>query len=239
MNKKLKLYSTIFIVALVIPIITSVVKYDTSSFSDPKEKLEYTEEPQDYVINEKVNDEGQVVEKSRKPELAFSVNVEPIETPNGKVLMSESFGQRYKVNMQTVSLALPLDKVKAENSSLYYVWASVVLIAIVVGGVLGIWTLWLVFKVIRNVRRGEIFVAQFATLLDKLGKLLVVYYVMEFVIGFVFAQYCIHNIHIAGYRIVFHDMSNGMYFFTGLGLMIISQIILMGKELKDEQELTI
>ena len=43
MNKKLKLYSTIFIVALVIPIITSVVKYDTSSFSDPKEKDDYSD----------------------------------------------------------------------------------------------------------------------------------------------------------------------------------------------------
>ena len=30
-----------------------------------------------------------------------------------------------------------------------------------------------------------------------------------------------------------------MYIFTGLGLMIISQIILMGKDLKEEQELTI
>jgi hypothetical protein len=30
-----------------------------------------------------------------------------------------------------------------------------------------------------------------------------------------------------------------MYLLTGLGLMIISQIILMGKDLKEEQELTI
>lgn len=153
--------------------------------------------------------------------------------------MSESMGQRYKVNMQTVSLSLPLDKVKAENSGLYYVWRSVMLTAIIVGGVLGLWMLWLVIKVVRNVRKGEIFVAQFATLLDKLGKLLVAYYVMDFVVKYVFAQYCIHNIHIAGYHVVFRNTTNGMDLFAGLALMIISQIILMGKELKDEQELTI
>lgn len=239
MNKKLKLYCTIFIVALIVPFFTSVIKYNPSSFSDPHEELEYTEEPQDYVIYEKVNDEGKVVEKSHKPELTFTVNVEPSMSPDSKVLMSKSFDQRYKVEMQTVSLKLPLDKVKANNPTLYYVWASIMATSIIVLGLLTLWMLWLVIKVVRNIRRGEIFVAQFAALLEKLGKLLVALYAMDFIINYVFAQYCINNIHIAGYRIVFRDMSNGMYFFTGLALMIIAQIILMGKELKEEQELTI
>jgi hypothetical protein len=38
---------------------------------------------------------------------------------------------------------------------------------------------------------------------------------------------------------VFKNECNSMFIFTGLALMIISQIILMGKDLKDEQELTI
>lgn len=241
MNKKLKLYSTIFIVALIIPFFTSVITLNhASSYSvDSDGKLEYVEEPGDYIMSEKVNDEGKVVEKFNKSELTLTVNVEPVKTMDGKVLMSESMGQRYKVNMHTVSLVLPLDKVKAENKGLYYTWRVVMLISIIVLGVLGIWMFWLVLKVVRNVRKGEIFVSRFATLLDKLGKLLLAYYVLDFVISYAFAQYCIHNIHIAGYNIVFRDSTNGMYFFTGLALMIISQIILMGKELKDEQELTI
>lgn len=240
MNKKLKLYSTLFIVALIVGVFVSTVRFEKYSYASSEDtRLEYVEEPTEYVLSDKINDEGKVIEKNRKPELAFTVSVEPVKNLDAKVLMSESMGQRYKVNMQSVSLALPLDKVKAENSGLYYVWRSVMLIGIIVGGVLGIWTLWLVYKVVRNVRRGEIFVAQFATLLEKLGKLLVAYCVMDFVVKYVFAQYCIHNIYIAGYHIVFRNTTNGMDLFTGLALMIISQIILMGKELKEEQDLTI
>ena len=47
------------------------------------------------------------------------------------------------------------------------------------------------------------------------------------------------QVKIAYYNIEFMNESNPMLIFTGLALMIISQVILMGKELKVEQKLTI
>ena len=47
------------------------------------------------------------------------------------------------------------------------------------------------------------------------------------------------RVKIAYYNIESMNESNPMLIFTGLALMIISQVILMGKELKEEQELTI
>ena len=44
---------------------------------------------------------------------------------------------------------------------------------------------------------------------------------------------------LADYAVVFQNNCNNMYIFTGLALMIVSQIILMGRELKDDQALTI
>ena len=47
------------------------------------------------------------------------------------------------------------------------------------------------------------------------------------------------NIKLAEYDVVFQNNTNSMLIITGLALMIISQIILMGKDLKEEQDLTI
>lgn len=54
-----------------------------------------------------------------------------------------------------------------------------------------------------------------------------------------FTQYLIRNIELAEYEVVFTNDTNQMYILTGLALMIISQIILMGKDIKDEHDLTI
>jgi hypothetical protein len=43
----------------------------------------------------------------------------------------------------------------------------------------------------------------------------------------------------ADYDIVFCNTSNIMYIISGLAFMVVSQVILMGKELKDEQDLTV
>nr|MCR4701646.1 hypothetical protein [Bacteroidaceae bacterium] len=71
------------------------------------------------------------------------------------------------------------------------------------------------------------------------GILLTVLYLFQFIGSYVIMQYFIREVRLAGYYIVFRNDCNSMYIITGLALMIISQIILMGKDLKDEQDLTI
>ena len=102
-----------------------------------------------------------------------------------------------------------------------------------------VWIFWMVFKLIVKIRSGEIFVTKVAKYLETTGYLLSFIYLYELVVSYIITQYFIDNIHLADHSIVFVDESNSMYLLTGLGLMIISQIILMGKDLKEEQALTI
>ena len=78
-----------------------------------------------------------------------------------------------------------------------------------------------------------------AKYLEITGILLSFLYLYTLAISYLTTQYFISYIHLADHSIVFKNECNSMYILTGLGLMIISQIILMGKDLKEEQELTI
>jgi hypothetical protein len=71
------------------------------------------------------------------------------------------------------------------------------------------------------------------------GILLAALYLYDLTISYILYLFYAKNIYLADYYIVFKNESNIMYIITGLALMIISQIILMGKELKEEQELTV
>ena len=73
----------------------------------------------------------------------------------------------------------------------------------------------------------------------RLGWLLVVLYVSQYLIAYISAKHLMHYLVLADYAVVFQNNCNNMYIFTGLALMIVSQIILMGRELKDDQALTI
>lgn len=103
-------------------------------------------------------------------------------------------------------------------------------------------TLWLFYLIVRlfiSVRRGEIFVSRVARYLETTGWLLVVLYVSQYLIAYISAKHLMHYLVLADYAVVFQNNCNNMYIFTGLALMIVSQIILMGRDLKDDQALTI
>ena len=78
-----------------------------------------------------------------------------------------------------------------------------------------------------------------AQYLETTGILLTTLYLYTFAVSYISTQYFISHVHIADYYIVFKNECDSMYIITGLALMIISQIILMGKELKEEQDLTV
>ena len=232
MNKKLKIYSTLFVVAIIIVGVTSTFHYNTYSWSsDSEEKLELVECPKEIMSSDTLAD-GAVVTK-RHPYIGYEVNVEPRNYPNQKILLSKCIGQTYRVNMKKVNLEVPASNVHS------YLPMILILSSLLVAIIVAVWIVFLVYKLIRNIRKGEIFVTKVSRYLETTGILLSVLYLYTLIISYITTQYFIHNIHIADYYIVFKNECNGMYILTGLALMIISQIILMGKDLKEEQELTI
>ena len=232
MNKKLKIYCTLFVVAIIILAVTSTFHYNYYTWdSNSEEKLELVESPSEFMSTDTLAN-GQVVTK-RHPYIGYEVNVEPRNYPNQKILLSKSDGQTYRVNMKKVNLEVPASDAHS------YLPMILILSSALIAIIVAIWIVVLVFKLIRNIRKGEIFVTKVSRYLETAGILLSVLYLYTLVSSYITTQYFIQNMHIADYYIVFKNECNGMYILTGLALMMISQIILMGKDLKEEQELTI
>ncbi len=232
MNKKIKLYTTLFVVAFIVYVITEVFHFNKSCyFSSEDEYMEIIEEPKGFVQRDNLPN-GSTTWRSAI--LSYEVYVQPKTNRDDKVLMSHAFDQDWRVDMKKIAVVKPWDNASKDYATIAFIVAGFV---IVTGFVL--WLLWIVFKTIRSIRRGEVFVTEVSHNMELVGKLLVAYYIYDFIVGFLMTLYYIENIHIANYYIVFHNDANIMYIFTGLALMIISQVILMGKELKEEQELTI
>jgi hypothetical protein len=232
MNKKLKIYSTLFVVAIIILAVTSTVHYSNYTWdSNSDEKLELVESPSEFMSTDTLAN-GQVVTR-RHPYIGYEVNVEPRNYPNQKILLSKSNGQTYRVNMKKVNLEVPA------SDAYSYIPMILILSSALIAIIVAIWIVVLVFKLILNIRKGDIFVTKVSKYLETAGILLSVLYLYTLVSSYITTQYFIQNMHIADYYIVFKNECNGMYILTGLALMMISQIILMGKDLKEEQELTI
>ena len=159
--------------------------------------------------------------------------------PQDKVLLSrykkyptQTEAEVYKIEMQKVKASIPMEK--ADSTVTYIVgiiWAGAFL--------LYAWLLVIIIKLVLSIRRGEVFVSKVSKSIEKIGILLAVIYLFDLLCGYLLYSYFISTLHIAQYDIIFASSANEMFLIMGLVLMILSQIILMGKEIKEEQELTI
>ena len=232
MTKKLKVYSTLFVVALIVLFMSNTFRYWSRGWSPaPDNKMEFAEIPAEYMTRDTLED-GETVSYGH-PYVTYELNVHSWSRPDHKVLLSTAQGQTYKVDMKKIKVSIPTSRVASEVP-MYVIGSSAILASIVC-----FWILWLVIDLISRIHHGEIFVAKVARNLEITGILLSVLYLYQLATSYLVTQYFIANIHLADHSIVFKNECNSMYIFTGLGLMIISQIILMGKDLKEEQELTI
>ena len=231
MTKKLKIYSTLFVVALVVFVMSDTFHYSSMGWSPaPDNKMEFAELPSEFEKRDSIP--GGVV-STGVPLISYDVNVQSWGRPDHKVLLSTAQGQTYKVDMQRIKISIPTSRT-GSKVPLYFIASSAIFAVIVC-----LWILWLVIKLIISIRLGVIFVTKVAKYLEITGILLSLLYLNALIVSYSITQYFIANIHLADHSIVFKNECNSMYLLTGLGLMIISQIILMGKDLKEEQELTI
>ena len=231
MTKKLKIYSTIFVVTLIVWFMSDTFHYSSMGWSPaPDNKMEFAELPSEFEKRDSIP--GGVV-STGVPLISYDLNVQSWSRADHKALLSTAQGQTYKVDMKKIKVSIPTSRAGSEVP--FYFIASSAIFAIIVC----FWILWLVIDLISRIHHGEIFVAKVARHLEITGILLSVLYLNALIASYFITQYFIANIHLADHSIVFKNECNSMYLLTGLGLMIISQIILMGKDLKEEQELTI
>ena len=239
MSKKLKIYTSLLICVIVMTFvynISSVCHYDfgtnITSYRSEGECLEYVKEPTSFATH--TRDKNGTLHSQYKPTKQYSVFVRPKATVNDSVMMSHSFGQDYKVTMEKVKLEVPYDSTK---QAIIFI-APYLTIGFFIAAIC-FYIVWISIKVIRNVRTGNVFVADIAKKIEILGIMLVGLYFADLITSYAIAQYNIHHVFMADYDIVFCNTSNIMYIISGLAFMVVSQVILMGKELKDEQDLTV
>ena len=238
MNKKLKLYCSLFVTVLILFMVFSFfhVTIPSSYVSYGDEKLEFMDTPGEfYDVFDTVSHDGGHHYYSSVKTYNFDVNVMPkdrILSSKDKALYSISNNQINEIQMQSVRITTP-----SRQASTFFAILSFALPLVCF--IVAVYIIVLVFKIVRRIREGEIFVSQVSRFLDIAGKLLVGLYLFQFIISFIYNIYCINHIYLAQYYVVYKNDANIMLILTGLGLMIISQIILMGKDLKEEQDLTI
>ena len=101
-----------------------------------------------------------------------------------------------------------------------------------------IWVIRLIVRVIRNIRKGNIFVSQMTVDLERLGILMTIYFAIVF-IGQIYGYIMTCDINIENYQVVFGPINGRAWLIAGTGLMLLSQIFSMGKDLKEDVDLTI
>ena len=239
MIKKLKLYCILLVCVLVFHLLSVLIHVDK-----PKayvrtniDRIEFGEAPNEYYdVNDsvKVNGGDGWGIRHVTNTVAYNVYVKPKDTSHDRGLFSvtNTNDEVYKINLHAVSLQTPSRRV-SKTPFIYQAAAGLLVVLVVICIII------IVFKLIGNFRKGRIFVTQVSRYLEIAGILLTALYLLEFTFSYLYAQYCIKHIYLAEYYVVFENDVNIMYILTGLGLMIISQIILMGKDLKEEQDLTI
>ena len=234
MNKKLKIYTTLFLVVLIVLLVFPVNLHHYSSTYIPgsEGKLEYGNIPEQFYERDTIIEADGISTSSKMSTRTYTVNVLPKKPYANTAIISTVGDQAYKVTMKQITLTLPTAKAK-KTPIVIFITSIIISLAML------IWVLCLVIKLIRSIRRGEIFVSNVSKYLETTGILLSVIYIIQFISSYAEALFFMRNIKLAEYDVVFQNNTNSMLIITGLALMIISQIILMGKDLKDEQELTI
>ena len=235
MSRKLKIYSLTLIGVVVFFVINSLVSVRWAQYKESDdERLEMVTPPAEFDTESDGHDTNEARKLSYQVRVRHN-NLRVCDVPERKILLSTAKGQRYEIEMEQVRLWVPASKGIFSSSH----HKAIYIVHNVTYGIIIAWILFLAFSVLYKIHLGKVFVSHVSRALLTAGILLTFLYVLLFAESYVLARYMMENIKLADYHIVFTNEVNSMYLIMGLTLMILSQVILMGKDLKDEQELTI
>lgn len=254
MNKKIKIYSTLMIVTIVVLVLSSfnisfgVERHETSYMLD--EKLYIDNDDSDFVVSRVskdsviVNEDGskdtiKITNAQYKPTFSIELFVQPKSESSDPFLHSHVGleNQDYKkITMKMIKITMPYDNI---NKNIKNVEMYGHLPTMIVNGIICIFILCVVFKLVKRIRKGEVFTNLLSRDLDKVGKLLILSYAVNFLSSYLLYLYFSSEIKLAYYEIAFCNSADSMLLIMGFVLMILSQIILMGKDMKEENDLTI
>lgn len=259
MNKKLKFYSGLFLFSILF-----VVGFAVFTPSDKSVALHYSRA---YSYTNTADDLRMTIERDANP-LATTksdTTYEYITDSLGNSYIASStvtstsdyYSQSYTVNLRrcgndftppficvansTTKGVIDIEKAKITMPStnrnvLVIIVLAVVLAVVYLAGL--IWVIRLCIRVMKNIRKGNIFVSQMAVDLERLGILMTIFFVIGF-IGQIITYFAACGIHLENYQVVLGPIEGRAWLIAGTGLMLLSQIFSMGKDLKEDVDLTV
>ncbi len=262
MNKKLKFYSGLFLFSILFVVVFAVftptdksvvaVSYNNSAYSPTNYNSD--------VMRMSVERDGNplVTTKTDTTYQVVTDSLGKIDTI-GKIINTSSLysSRSYTVNLRkrgntntppficiansTTKGVIDIEKAKISISSTknYFVKLLVLAAIVAIVYIIGlIWVIRLIVRVIKNIRKGNIFVSQMAVDLERLGILMTIFFVIGF-IGQIYNYFMACGIQLENYQVVLGPINGRAWLIAGTGLMLLSQIFSMGKDLKEDVDLTV
>ena len=231
MKKKLKIYSALLFIVLLVKVFGNTLSYRYSEWStDPIKELSIGPLPDDFATTKEVKG-GEAT--YQKPMMSIDVKVNGNQLAPDKYLVCNAGEKSCRLDIQKARVSIPTERVK--GTFMYYFGFAYAAIFIV----MGICLLVIVFKIIRSVYRGEVFVSKVSRQMETAGIVMVAMQLLYYIGARIATQLLLKQVDISYLDISVDDSKISYFIVLGLILMIFSQIILMGKDLKEEQELTI
>ena len=259
MNKKLKIYSGLFLFSILLVVVFAVFTPTDKSIVSFHYSPAYSYRTDDVMRMSVERDANPL--RTTKTDTTYQVVTDSlgnIDTVGRSInTFSQCSYRSYTVNLRklgndntppficfansTTKGLIDIEKAKISISSSKQNFAVIMVLAVIVAIVylIGlIWVIRLIVRVIRNIRKGNIFVSQMTADLERLGILMTIFFVIGFVAQIV-GYFMACGIHFENYQVVFGPINGRAWLIAGTGLMLLSQIFSMGKDLKEDVDLTV
>ena len=236
MNNKLKIYSFLLAVAFLAELLNlnfllehkTVISTDTGKEEKaltigplPKECAEGTEKAVNGVFT------------LMKPFRPFEVNVKSCCFGREKYLGYNAGEKSCVLHIKKAEIMIPAER---ENVPTL---AYIQIINIILQAGFALFIIVIGWNLIVSVYKGEVFVANVARQVEIVGGLICGMSLVNITSGYISSNILLKLIDSSYLNISWDYGNNGVYIILGLTLMVTSQIILRGKELQEEQDLTI
>ena len=259
MNKKLKIYSGLFLFSILFVVVFAVFTPTDKSIVSFHYSPAYSYRTDDMMRMSVERDANPL--RTTKTDTTYQVETDSLGNIDtiGRAIntFSQCSYRSYTVNLRKLGndntppficfansttkgvIDIEKAKIKIQSSKQSIVVIMVLAVIVAIVYLVGlIWVIRLIVRVIRNIRKGNIFVSQMTADLERLGILMTIYFGVGF-IWQIYGYFMTCGIQFDDYQVVFGPINGRAWLIAGTGLMLLSQIFSMGKDLKEDVDLTV
>ena len=231
MKNKLKLYCTLLILVLPVYRVTNILLNHNSHHISEEKALTIGPLPKE--CRQRTIKAGDDEFTLMKPFYPFEVNVKSYRLEQDKYLSCNAGEKSCTMVIKKAQIDIPAER---ENvKTIYYIQV----VNIIIQMIFAFFILIIGYLLIVSVYKGEVFVGKVARLMEVAGGLICGMTLVNTTSSYISFRMLMEHID-STYLDIYWDYGNNFIFITlGLTMMVFSQIILRGKELQEEQELTI